>query len=163
MSFVLPLLRKRTSEKAKAKQLERRNVEEYVANRKLYLGGNEWHETRLVYRAKEDWDGDLKDGHERYTVFMTSYLDAAPVVIEWYNDRWGIESGYKSLKPFMADTTLKHFGLRFFYFAFACLLYSLWRLVDLLVQLQFTDEYERDPLVMANDVLTLVKKRTGVG
>jgi hypothetical protein len=42
------------------------------------------------------------------------------------------------------------------------LLYSLWRPVDLLVQLQFRDEYERDPLVTANDVLTLVKKRTGV-
>ncbi|ELY81272.1 transposase [Natrinema gari JCM 14663] len=36
-----------------------------------------------------------------------------------------IESGYKSIKRFMAATTSKHFGLRFFYFAFACLLYSI--------------------------------------
>jgi IS4 transposase len=162
LDYLVPK-KKRTSEKAKAKQLERFGIEEYVEDRGLHLGKNEWHDTRLIYSAKDNWDGELDEGHERYAVFMTSYSDAAPVVIEWYHDRWGIESGYKSLKTFMADTTSKHFGLRFFYFAFACLLYSLWRLVDLLVQLQFTDEYERDPLVTANDVLTLAKKRTGVG
>ena len=86
LDYLVPK-RKRTSEKAKAKQLERRNIEEYVEDRKLYLGRNEWHETRLIYRAKEDWDGDLEDGHERYAVFMTSYLDATPVVIDWYGDR----------------------------------------------------------------------------
>jgi IS4 transposase len=94
---------------------------------------------------------------------LTPYTETAPKIVRWYSDRWDIESGYKSMKTFMADTTSKHFGLRFFYFAFACLLYSLWRLVDLLVQLHFADEYERDPLVTANDVLTLTKKRTGVG
>lgn len=40
-------------------------------------------------------------------------------------NRLEIESGYKSIKRFMAATTSKHFGLRFFYFAFACLLYSI--------------------------------------
>ena len=49
-----------------------------------------------------------------------------------------IESGYRSIKRFMAATTSKDFGLRFFYFAFACLLYSIWRAVDLLVQVELT-------------------------
>ena len=87
----------------------------------------------------------------------------AEILIKWYSDRWDIESGYKSMKRFMAATTSKSFVLRFFYFAFACLLYSLWRLVDLLVQLDLFDEYDRSPLVTTNDVLTLAKKRTGVG
>ena len=38
-----------------------------------------------------------------------------------YGHRWEIESGYKSINWFMAVTTSKNFRLRFFYFAFACL------------------------------------------
>jgi hypothetical protein len=52
---------------------------------------------------------------------------------EWslteYGYRWEIESGYRSIKRFLAATTSKDFGLRFFYFAFACPLYSIWRAV----------------------------------
>jgi IS4 transposase len=80
-----------------------------------------------------------------------------------YGYRWEIESGYKSIKRFMAATTSKHFGLRFFYFAFACLLYSIWRAVDLLVQVELTGEYEHAPMVTADNTLTLLKKETGIG
>ena len=38
----------------------------------------------------------------------------------------------------MAATTSKNFELRFFYFASACLLYSIWRAVDPLVQIELT-------------------------
>ena len=54
------------------------------------------------------------------------------------------------------------FVLRFFYFAFACLLYSMWRAVDFLVQIELTGEYDRSPVVTANTVLTLLKQ-TGIG
>lgn len=80
-----------------------------------------------------------------------------------YGHRWEIESGYKSIKRFMAATTSKDFVLRFFYFAFACLLYSIWRAVALFVQVESTGEYEHSPFVTADNTLTLVKKRTGVG
>ena len=79
-----------------------------------------------------------------------------------YAYRWEIESGYKSVKQFMAATTSKNFVLRFFYFAFACLLYSIWRAVDLLVQIDVNGEYERSRIVTANSVLTLLKQ-TGIG
>jgi IS4 transposase len=62
----------------------------------------------------------------------------------------------------IAATTSKNFVLRFFYFAFACLLYSIWRAVDLLVQIEVTSEYMRSQLVTANTVLTLLKQ-TGIG
>ena len=57
-----------------------------------------------------------------------------------------IESGYWSIKRFVAATTSKDFGPRFFYFAFACPLYSIWRAVDLLVQVELTREYEHSPI-----------------
>ena len=112
---------------------------------------------------KRDWDGELEEGHERYAVFMTSLSQPTTALVEWYSDRDDIESGYKSLKRFMTATTSKSLVLRFFYFAFACLLYSIWRLVDLLVQIDLFEEYDRAPLVTANDVLTFAKKRTGIG
>jgi IS4 transposase len=63
----------------------------------------------------------------------------------------------------MGATTSKNFSLRFFYFAFASPLYSIWRAVDLLVQVQLTGEYEYSPIVTADNTLTLLKKETGIG
>jgi IS4 transposase len=86
-----------------------------------------------------------------------------PGAVHFYGSRWEIESGYKSIKRFMAATTSQNFVLRFFYFAFACLLYSIWRAVDLLVQIELTGKYEQTPLVTAENTLTLLKKETGIG
>ncbi|ELY91949.1 transposase (TCE33) [Natrinema altunense JCM 12890] len=80
-----------------------------------------------------------------------------------YGYRWEIESGYRSIKRFMAAPTAKNFILRFFYFAFACLLYSIWRAVDLLVQVELMAEYEQSPIVTADNTPTLLKKQTGIG
>ena len=162
LDYVAPK-RKYTSEKTKAKQLEQRGADELIKERGLHLGSNEWHETSLIYKRKDDWDGKLNEGHERYTVFMTLVSQPTSTLVAWYGDREDIESGYRSLKRFMTATTSKDLVFRFFYFAFACLLYSIWRLVDLLVQLDLFEEYDRAPLVTANDVLTFAKKRTGIG
>jgi IS4 transposase len=156
LSYVVPK-RMQTSEKAQAKRLLRRDQNRYETDRKLHLGKNEWHETTLVYRRKEDSE---HDDHRQYSVFMTNTSSA---YLTEYGYRWEIESGYKSIKRFMAATTSKDFGLRFFYFAFACLLYSIWRAVDLLVQVELTGEYEHSPIVTADNTLTLLKKETGIG
>ena len=58
-------------------------------------------------------------------------------------------------------TKLKNFGLGFFYFVFACLLYSTWRAVDLLLQIGLSGEYEHSPIVTADN--TLLKKETRIG
>ena len=156
LTYVVPK-RMQTSEKAQARRLLRRDEDYYVTDRSLHLGSNEWHETRLVYRRKEN--SDWTD-YGQYAVFMTN---AHPGGVREYDYRWEIESGYKSVKRLMAATTSKNFVLRFFYFVFACLLYSIWRAVDLLVQLDLTDEYERSPLVTADNTLTLLKNRTRIG
>jgi len=156
LSYVVPK-RMQTSEKAQAKRLLQRDQERYETDRKLHLGKNEWHETTLIYRRKEDSE---HDDHRQYSVFMTNCGSGH---LTEYGYRWEIESGYRSIKRFMAATTSKDFGLRFFYFAFACLLYSIWRAVDLLVQVELTGECEHSPIVTADNTLTLLKKETGIG
>jgi IS4 transposase len=151
LSYVVPK-RMQTSEKAQAKRLLCRDQDRYETDRKLHLGDNEWHSTTLIYRRKENSE---HTDHRQYSVFMTN---TGTGYLTEYGYRWEIESGYKSIKRFMAATTSKHFGLRFFYFAFACLLYSIWRAVDLLVQVQLTGEYEHSPIVTADNTLTLLKK-----
>jgi IS4 transposase len=156
LSYVVPK-RMQTSEKAQAKRLLHRDQDRYETDRKLHLGKNEWHETTLIYRRKEDSE---HDDHRQYSVFMTNRGSGH---LTEYGYRWEIESGYRSIKRFMAATTSKNFGLRFFYFAFACLLYSIWRAVDLLVQVELRGEYEHSPIVTADNTLTLLKKETGIG
>ena len=156
LSYVVPK-RMQTSEKAQAKRLLQRGQDRYETDRKLHLGKNEWHETTLIYRRKEDSE---HDDHRQYSVFMSNRGSG---FLTEYGYRWEIESGYRSIKRFMAATTSKDFGLRFFYFAFACLLYSIWRAVDLLVQVELTGEYEHSPIVTADNTLTLLKKETGIG
>jgi len=156
LSYVVPK-RMQTSEKAQAKRLLQRDQDRYETDRKLHLGNNEWHETTLIYRRKENSE---HDDHRQYSVFMSNRGSGH---LTEYGYRWEIESGYKSIKRFMAATTSKDFGLRFFYFAFACLLYSIWRAVDLLVQVELTGEYEHSPMVTADNTLTLLKKETGIG
>jgi len=156
LSYVVPK-RMQTSEKAQAKRLLQQDRDRYETDRGLHLGRNKWHETTLIYRRKEDSE---HDDHRQYSVFMTNCGSGH---LTEYGYRWEIESGYRSIKRFMAATTSKNFGLRFFYFAFACLLYSIWRAVDLLVQVALTGEYEHSPMVTADNTLTLLKKETGIG
>lgn len=53
MTYVVPK-RMHTSERAQAKRLFERGEDRYVTERKLHLGRNEWHETTLLYRKRED-------------------------------------------------------------------------------------------------------------
>ncbi|EMA42093.1 transposase (TCE33) [Halococcus hamelinensis 100A6] len=156
LTYVVPK-RMYSSEKAQAKRLLKRGQDYYTADRKLHLGKNEWHETTFVYKRKENSE---RTDYGQYAVFLTN---APAGAVREYSYRWEIESGYKSIKRFKAATTSKDFVLRFFYFAFACLLYSIWRAVDLLVQVILTNEYKCSPVVTAQNTLTLLQKRTGVG
>ena len=156
LSYVVPK-RMHTSERAQSKRLRYWNKDRYNTDRSLHLGDNKWHETTLIYRRKENSE---HTDHRQYSVFMSN---RGGRFLSEYGYRWEIESGYKSIKRFMAATTSKDFVLRFFYFAFACLLYSIWRAVDLLVQVELTGEYDHAPMVTADNTLTLLKKQTGIG
>lgn len=61
-------------------------------------------------------------------------------VIDRYSRRWAIENSYKTIKDFLAWTTSKDSSVRTFYFGFAVLLFDMWLLVDLLVQVSLDIE-----------------------
>jgi putative transposase len=79
-----------------------------------------------------------------------------------YKRRWGIENGFKKIKKFLCRTTSKDHEYRYFNFAFACVLYNCWRIVDLLVQLSIKDDPTYSPEIDANLFLTLAKKYYGL-
>lgn len=54
--------------------------------------------------------------------------------IEEYSDRGAIENSYSSIKEAAAWTTSKEFKVRWFHFAFGCIVYNMWLLVDFLTQ-----------------------------
>ncbi len=84
-------------------------------------------------------------------------------MVRRYRHRWGIENGYKQIKTFRVRTTSKRHTYRFFNFAFACVLYNVWRLVDLLVKLAIEGENATySPRVDANQFLTVAKKFYGL-
>jgi len=80
-------------------------------------------------------------------------------VIDRYSRRWGIENSYKTIKEFLAWTTSEDFTVRLFYFGFAVLLYNMWLLVDLIVQLSLNIEHRYKPRVTAKRFLNLARKQ----
>ncbi|SDY65689.1 transposase [Halopenitus persicus] len=54
--------------------------------------------------------------------------------IEKYSDRGAIETSYSSIKDIAAWTTSKEIEVRWFHFAFGCIVYNMWLLVDFLTQ-----------------------------
>ena len=54
--------------------------------------------------------------------------------IEQYSDRGAIENSYSSIKEAAAWTTSKEIEVRWFHFAFGCVIYNMWLLVDFLTQ-----------------------------
>jgi putative transposase len=89
-------------------------------------------ETNHPYVTARDADGQQMDGKE--------FIHMIERLIRWYRHRWGIENGFKKQKHFMVRTSSTERDYRFFNFAFACVLYNVWRLVDLLVKLAIDGE-----------------------
>jgi putative transposase len=128
-------------------------------------------------REEEAEDEEEEDeAVSAYALFETNHPDLSPedadsgeellrdvrTVVRRYRHRWGIENGYKKLKKFRVRTTSKNHGYRFFNFAFACVLYNVWRIVDLLVKLAIEDDPDYAPRVDANQFLTVAKKYYGL-
>ena len=112
-------------------------------------------ETNHPYVTAGDADGEQLDAR--------AFVHMIERVIRWYRRRWGIENGFKKLKHFMVRTTSTERDYRFFNFAFACVLYNVWRLVDLLVKLAIDGENRSyAPRVDANQFLTVAKNCYGL-
>jgi putative transposase len=112
-------------------------------------------ETNHPYVTARDADDQQMDGKE--------FIHMIERLIRWYRRRWSIENGFKKQKHFMVRTTSTESDYRFFNFAFACVLYNVWRLVDLLVKLAIDGENRSySPRVDANQFLTVAKQFYGL-
>ncbi|AJF27943.1 MULTISPECIES: hypothetical protein [Haloarcula] len=103
-------------------------------------------------------DIDISDGRAS----DTAVIHKIARFTRQYANRWGIENGYKKSKSMMAETTSTDHSYRFFNFIFACLLYSLWRLIDVLVKRSLGDE-RAGTCVRASTFLTIAKQDLGLG
>ncbi|QFU84522.1 transposase [Natronorubrum aibiense] len=128
------------------------------------LPGNE-EDTRL-YMLFETNHPDLQIPDEEEGEEMSEVEKAHMVsrVIRKYKHRWGIENGFKQIKSFRVRTTSMDHEYRFFNFLYACTLYNVWRLVDLLVKLELLaeSEFRHKPLVTADLFLTIAKDYVGL-
>jgi len=103
-------------------------------------------------------DLDISDGRAN----DTAVIHKIARFTRQYANRWGIENGYKKSKSMMAETTSTGHSYRFFNFIFACLLYSLWRLISILVKRSLGDE-RAGTRVRASTFLTIAKQDLGLG
>jgi hypothetical protein len=109
------------------------SVKRSVTNEKVY--------TNLAVLPPDDDDDVNEEGSPQ--PFATN-LDVSDEIaldrrlateeIEAYSDRGAIENAYASIKEAAAWTTSKEFEVRWFHFAFGCVVYNMWLLVDFLAQ-----------------------------
>ena len=133
-----------------------------------------------LYEQEEEWESRGGEADKRlYALFKTNHPDLDLVdedmdevekahivsrIIRWYRFRWGIENGFKQIKQFRVQTMSMKYHYRFFNFIFACTLYNVWRLVDLLVKLELMaeSEFAYNPLVTADLFLTIASDYFGL-
>jgi hypothetical protein len=100
--------------------------------------------------------------------FLTNYDVSDEIALDrrWatkqigqYSDRAAIENSYSSIKKCASWTTSKEFEVRWFHFAFGCLVYNVWLLVDFLTQ-ERTGEIEirKQPRITLSRFLEFLKR-----
>jgi len=129
------------------------------------LPGNE--EDTNLYMLFETNHPDLQLPDEADDVEDLSDVEKAHMasrIIRKYTYRWGIENGFKQIKRFRVRTTSMKYEYRFFNFLYACTMYNVWRLVDLLVKIELLaeSEFRHKPLVTADLFLTIAKDYAGL-
>jgi len=126
------------------------------------LPGND-EDTRLYLLFETDHP-DLQSPDDSDSLSEVEKAHMVSRIIRKYKHRWGIENGFKQIKRFRVQTTSMKFQYRFFNFFYACTMYNVWRLVDLLVKLELLadSEFRFKPLVTADLFLTIAKDYAGL-
>lgn len=97
--------------------------------------------TNVVILPPDEDDETHEEGSPQPFLTNLDVSDELPHERRWatkkmneYSDRGAIETSYSSIKEVAAWTTSKEFEVRWFHFAFGCLVYNMWLLVDFLTQ-----------------------------
>ncbi len=121
--------------------------------------------TKLHHRRKKDQAtfrmvsiyGHSKKGRILY-VFATN-MDILPgKILKLYRKRWGIETGYRMIRKFLAKTTSKRHNIRLLYFYLAILLYNMWVLMNIVSRVKIIADNMRifiaSKLIRSNPIVT---------
>lgn len=131
-TYLMPR-RKFGKEKRAIRQMRRDGKRVAVESTTLHteLGS---HEMNFLYVPKTRGNGDGT------VVFVTNRdvsPDEAEGYVATYRRRWRIENAFKTFKnEFLAVTNSREYPVRLFYFAFATLLYNIWRVADYLLKVE---------------------------
>ncbi|HEY9204444.1 MAG TPA: transposase [Candidatus Methanoperedens sp.] len=78
------------------------------------------------------YDEKDKEYYTFATNFEIIYKNDIECIAENYRKRWGIETGYRVKKDFMAITTTECYSVRMLYFMISVILYNFWLLCNLM-------------------------------
>ncbi len=78
------------------------------------------------------YDEKDKEYYTFATNFEIVYKDDIKCIAEMYRKRWGIETGYRVKKDFLAITTTECYIVRMLYFMISVILYNFWLLCNLI-------------------------------
>jgi len=175
----LPSIKSTNKDNSTKEVEDENNIRKELENEFAEIGGDDFRglvdEVRQE-ESKKQVRGNNEDSRS-YTLFETNHpliqledgdsevdrIHMAEKMARRYRHRWGIENGYKKIKKFRVRTTSKRHTYRFFNFVFACVLYNVWRLVDLLVKVEIEGENaEYAPRIDANQFLTVAKDYYGL-
>ena len=78
------------------------------------------------------YDEKDKEYYTFATNFEIVYKDDIKSIAEMYRKRWGIETGYRVKKDFLAITTTECYVIRVLYFMVSVILYNFWLLCNLI-------------------------------
>jgi putative transposase len=105
----------------------------------------------------------LEDKEKIKRVFATNlHFDENDVnlsdrLFKLYSKRWGIETSYRVKKhSFRGKTTSKTYIIRLFYFLFSVLLYNLWILADILIQIHLYGNINNEHILKSKYFGTLL-------
>lgn len=115
------------------------------------------HEVDFLYVPKTKGNGDGT------VVFVTNRdvsPDEAEGYVATYRRRWRIENAFKTFKnEFLAVTNSREYPVRLFYFAFATLLYNIWRVANYLLKVEQAERTGEElditapPVIAATDFI----------
>ena len=74
--------------------------------------------------------GHSRKGRMLY-IFATNMQVQPKYLLKLHRKRWGIETGYRMIRRFLARTTSKRLSVRLLYFYLAMLLYNIWVMINI--------------------------------
>jgi hypothetical protein len=113
----------------KIKHIVKNNLEKksYFLKYTMVSGKN-----NATFNLMVKYDEKDKEYYTFATNFEIKYKDDIERIAELYRKRWGIETGYRVKKDFLAITTTECYIIRMLYFMVSVILYNFWLLCNLI-------------------------------